>query len=90
MSDNVPSDPPNGAPQKVPPEQPSRQLQRQERRELEHQAARFRKRLQLPEAYIDALDMEDRVRLRLNEDHIGVWPEQADDDNGDNGQEVEA
>ncbi|NLE53176.1 MAG: ABC transporter ATP-binding protein [Chloroflexi bacterium] len=33
-------------------------------------------RLQLPEAYIDALDMEDRVRLRLEEDHIGVWPEQ--------------
>jgi len=32
-------------------------------------------RLQLPEAYIDALDMEDRVRLRLLEDHIGVWPE---------------
>ena len=24
----------------------------------------------------DALDMEDRVRLRLLEDHIGVWPEQ--------------
>ena len=33
-------------------------------------------RLQLPEAYIDALDMEDRVRLRLEDDHIGVWPEQ--------------
>jgi ABC-type lipoprotein export system ATPase subunit len=32
-------------------------------------------RLQLPEAYIEALDMEDRVRLRLNEDHVGVWPE---------------
>jgi len=32
-------------------------------------------RLQLPEAYIEALDMEDRVRLHLNEDHIGVWPE---------------
>ena len=32
-------------------------------------------RLQLPEAYIEALDMEDRVRLRLLEDHIGVWPE---------------
>ncbi|NDJ76098.1 MAG: ABC transporter ATP-binding protein [Chloroflexi bacterium] len=32
-------------------------------------------RLQLPEAYIDALDMEDRVRLRLEPDHIGVWPE---------------
>jgi ABC-type lipoprotein export system ATPase subunit len=32
-------------------------------------------RLQLPEAYIDALDMEDRVRLRLEDDHVGVWPE---------------
>jgi ABC-type lipoprotein export system ATPase subunit len=32
-------------------------------------------RLQLPEAYIDTLEMEDRVRLRLEEDHIGVWPE---------------
>jgi len=32
-------------------------------------------RLQLPEAYIDTLGMEDRVLLRLNEDHIGVWPE---------------
>ncbi len=32
-------------------------------------------RLQLPEAYIEALDLEDRVRLRLETDHIGVWPE---------------
>jgi len=32
-------------------------------------------RLQLPEAYIDALDMEDRVRLRLTENHVQVWPE---------------
>jgi ABC-type lipoprotein export system ATPase subunit len=32
-------------------------------------------RLQLPEAYIEALDMEDRVRLRLKKDHIRVWPE---------------
>ena len=53
MSDNVPSDPPSDAPQKVPPEQPSRQLQRQERRELEHQAARFLKRLQLPVRVLD-------------------------------------
>ncbi len=42
-------------------------------------------RLQLPEAYIDTLDMEDRVRLRLEEDHIGVWPEHHEH-NG-NGQE---
>lgn len=32
-------------------------------------------RLQLPEAYIDALDMEDRVLLRLDTDHVQVWPE---------------
>jgi len=45
-------------------------------------------RLQLPEAYIDALDMEDRVRLRLNEDHIGVWPEHHEQGiMSDNGQE---
>jgi ABC-type methionine transport system ATPase subunit len=40
-------------------------------------------RLQLPEAYIDALDMEDRVRLRLQEDHIGVWPEHTNGQNED-------
>lgn len=45
-------------------------------------------RLQLPEAYIEALDMEDRVRLRLQEDHIGVWPEHTNE-MGNNGREVE-
>ncbi len=44
-------------------------------------------RLQLPEAYIEALDMEDRVRLRLNEDHVGVWPEHTHGETSDNGQE---
>ena len=45
-------------------------------------------RLQLPEAYIEALDMEDRVRLRLKEDHIGVWPEHHTQDTpSTNGQE---
>ncbi len=34
-------------------------------------------RLQLPEAYIDTLDMEDRVLLRLEDDHVGVWPEEG-------------
>lgn len=34
-------------------------------------------RLQLPEAYIDALDMEDRVRLKLQQDRVEVFP-QAD------------
>ncbi len=32
-------------------------------------------RLQLPEAFIDALDMEDRVRLRLQEDRVEVFPQ---------------
>jgi hypothetical protein len=32
-------------------------------------------RLQLPEAYIDTLGMEDRVLLRLDKDHVQVWPE---------------
>ncbi|MET7856694.1 ABC transporter ATP-binding protein [Streptomyces sp. NPDC005318] len=34
-------------------------------------------RLQLPRAFTDALGMKDRVRLALEEDHIGVWPQQA-------------
>ena len=33
-------------------------------------------RLQLPEAYIDALDMEDRVRLRLQNDRVEVFPQE--------------
>jgi ABC-type lipoprotein export system ATPase subunit len=37
-------------------------------------------RLQLPEAYIDALDMEDRVRLHLTNDHVQVWPEHTDNE----------
>ena len=31
-------------------------------------------RLQIPQAYIDSLGMEDRARVRLLQDHIGVWP----------------
>lgn len=46
-------------------------------------------RLQLPEAYIEALDMEDRVRLRLQSDHIGVWPEHNEQGiMSDNDQEI--
>ena len=44
-------------------------------------------RLQLPEAYIDSLEMEDRVRLRLEDDHIGVWPENDGQNDSQNGQE---
>jgi ABC-type lipoprotein export system ATPase subunit len=32
-------------------------------------------RLQLPRAHIEALDLERRVRLRLEEDHVGIWPD---------------
>ena len=33
-------------------------------------------RLQLPADFIDALALKDRVRLELEPDHIGVWPDQ--------------
>jgi ABC-type lipoprotein export system ATPase subunit len=32
-------------------------------------------RLQLPTEYVDALELERRVRLELEPDHIGVWPD---------------
>jgi ABC-type methionine transport system ATPase subunit len=32
-------------------------------------------RLQLPRAHVEALGLEDRVRLRLEADHLGVWPD---------------
>ena len=32
-------------------------------------------RLQLPRAHVEALHLERRVRLRLEADHIGVWPD---------------
>ncbi len=32
-------------------------------------------RLQLPKAHVEALALRDRVRLRLEEDHVGVWPD---------------
>jgi len=31
-------------------------------------------RLQLPKGHIEALELKDRVRLRLEEDHVGIWP----------------
>ncbi len=34
-------------------------------------------RLQLPQTFIDALNMEERARVRLLEDHIGVWPDES-------------
>ncbi len=34
-------------------------------------------RLQLPRAHVEALGMERRVRLELETDHIGVWPDRS-------------
>ena len=35
-------------------------------------------RLQLPRAHVDALELQNRVRLRLEEDHVGIWPDRGD------------
>ncbi len=35
-------------------------------------------RLQLPEHYVDALHLERRVRLTLDDDHASVWPDRRD------------
>jgi ABC-type lipoprotein export system ATPase subunit len=35
-------------------------------------------RVQLPAEYIDALQLERRVRLALERDHIGVWPDEGE------------
>jgi ABC-type lipoprotein export system ATPase subunit len=41
-------------------------------------------RLQLPQEYMDALELQRRVRLELEPDHIGVWPDKANrEQNGD-------
>jgi putative ABC transport system ATP-binding protein len=32
-------------------------------------------RLQLPRSHVETLSLRDRVRLRLEEDHVGVWPD---------------
>ncbi|HKP18722.1 MAG TPA: ABC transporter ATP-binding protein [Gaiellaceae bacterium] len=34
-------------------------------------------RLQLPQEYVDALQMERRVRLALERDHVSIWPHRA-------------
>ena len=36
-------------------------------------------RLQLPRSHVDALDLRSRVRLRLEEDHVGLWPDRPGD-----------
>ncbi len=35
-------------------------------------------RLQLPRSHVEALELRSRVRLRLEEDHVGVWPDRGD------------
>jgi ABC-type lipoprotein export system ATPase subunit len=37
-------------------------------------------RLQLPREFTSALELKDRVRLALETDHIGVWPDRSSDD----------
>jgi ABC-type lipoprotein export system ATPase subunit len=36
-------------------------------------------RLQLPRGHVEALELRNRVRLRLEEDHVGVWPDRDGD-----------
>lgn len=33
-------------------------------------------RMQLPSGYVNQLDLRDRVRLELESDHVGVWPDE--------------
>lgn len=42
-------------------------------------------RLQLPQEYLTSLGMRDRVRLALEQDHVGVWPhaDRREDDGDD-------
>ncbi len=35
-------------------------------------------RVQLPAAFTEALDLRDRVRLALESDHVGVWPDREE------------
>ena len=37
-------------------------------------------RLQLPDEFVSALDLRERVRLALEPDHVGVWPGRAADE----------
>jgi DNA-binding transcriptional regulator/RsmH inhibitor MraZ len=36
-------------------------------------------RLQLPSDYVEVLELERRVRLTLDPDHINVWPDDGDE-----------
>jgi len=39
-------------------------------------------RLQLPRAHVEALELRNRVRLRLEDDHVGIWPDRGDREDG--------
>jgi len=51
-------------------------------------------RLQLPRSHVEALELRNRVRLRLEEDHVGIWPDSPRDKergrNDDPGRDEEA
>jgi putative ABC transport system ATP-binding protein len=40
-------------------------------------------RLQLPRDYVEALELEQRVRLALERDHISIWPHRRYEEGGD-------
>jgi ABC-type lipoprotein export system ATPase subunit len=42
-------------------------------------------RLQLPRSHVDALELRNRVRLRLEEDHVGIWPDAGEAERGARG-----
>jgi ABC-type lipoprotein export system ATPase subunit len=44
-------------------------------------------RLQLPTDYVEALELERRVKLTLDEDHINVWPDRSRAQGGETGNE---
>ena len=44
-------------------------------------------RLQLPRAHVDALALSNRVRLRLEEDHVGIWPDRDREGDAADGEE---
>jgi putative ABC transport system ATP-binding protein len=39
-------------------------------------------RLQLPRSHVETLELKNRVRLRLEEDHVGVWPDRPNGNGG--------
>ena len=55
----------------------------QARRAQEYSVLDRAGRLQLPSEFIEALALKDRVRLELETDHIGVWPDRHGADDGD-------